>query len=101
MSQGHCLALKDFLCHLLRYDRKLWIGDFLKSVVYLPFEQSNGKPTLARRREGDTDAEDTSARGRSRRTLARSRRDRSNRSKEDARPSTGGRGTGLPPSGQR
>jgi hypothetical protein len=38
------------------------IGDFLKSVVYLPFEQSNGEPTLARRRrEGDTDGEDTSA----------------------------------------
>jgi hypothetical protein len=45
----------------VRYDRKLWIGDFLKSVVYLPFEQSNGKPTLARRREGDTDGKDTSA----------------------------------------
>jgi hypothetical protein len=26
-----------------RYDRKLWIGDFLRNVVYLPFEQSNGK----------------------------------------------------------
>ncbi|CAN5794618.1 hypothetical protein BH18ACT11_BH18ACT11_23890 [soil metagenome] len=26
-----------------RYDRKLWIGDFLKNVVYLPFEQSNGR----------------------------------------------------------
>jgi hypothetical protein len=30
----------------------LWIEDFLLSVVYLPFEQSNGEPTLARRREG-------------------------------------------------
>jgi hypothetical protein len=29
-------------------------------VVYLPFEQSNGKPTRQRRWEGDTDAEDTS-----------------------------------------
>ncbi|MBA4115548.1 MAG: hypothetical protein H0X71_03750, partial [Rubrobacter sp.] len=35
-----------------RYDRKLWIGDFLRSVVYLPFEQSNGRadaPTSAGR----------------------------------------------------
>jgi hypothetical protein len=44
-----------------RYDRKLWIGDFLSSVVYLPFEQSNGKPTRQRRRrEGDTGAQHTS-----------------------------------------
>src|SRR5918994_1129494 len=35
-----------------RYNQKLWIEDFLLSVVYLPFEQSNGEPTLARRREG-------------------------------------------------
>jgi len=46
--------------YIPRYDRKLWIGDFLKSVVYLPFEQSNGKPTRQRRWEGDTNAEDTS-----------------------------------------
>jgi hypothetical protein len=26
-----------------RYDRKLWIGDFLRNVVYLAFELSNGK----------------------------------------------------------
>jgi Transposase, Mutator family len=26
-----------------RYDRKLWIRDLLRNVVYLPFEQSNGK----------------------------------------------------------
>jgi putative transposase len=36
-----------------RYDRKLWIGDFLLSVVYLPFEQSKRKadaPTSAKGR---------------------------------------------------
>ena len=43
-----------------RYDRKLWMGDFLKNVVYRPFEQSNGKPARQRRREGHTDAKDTS-----------------------------------------
>jgi hypothetical protein len=42
-----------------RYAQKLWIEDSLRNVVYLPFEQSNGEPTLARRREGDTDGEDT------------------------------------------
>jgi hypothetical protein len=42
-----------------RYNRKLWIEDSLKNVVYLPFEQSNGSPALARRREGDTDAQHT------------------------------------------
>ena len=31
--------------------------------MYLPFEQSNGKPTLVRRREGHTDGKDTSGRG--------------------------------------
>ena len=77
------------------------IGDFLKSVVYLPFEQSNGKPTLARRREGDTDGEDTSGSMASREELiARSRRDRPSRSEEDARRSTGGRGRSLHRSGQ-
>src|SRR5215203_1078625 len=36
----------DPICRLVsrqqRYDRKLWIEDFVRDVVYLPFEQSNG-----------------------------------------------------------
>jgi hypothetical protein len=30
-----------------RYAQKLWIGDFLRDVVYLPFEQSNGSADVA------------------------------------------------------
>jgi hypothetical protein len=44
--------IQTFVPSSWRYNRKLWIEDSLKNVVYLPFEQSNGKPTLARRREG-------------------------------------------------
>jgi len=43
-----------------RYAQKLWIEDLLRDVVYLPFEQSNGKPARQRRREGHTDAKRTS-----------------------------------------
>ena len=35
---------------LPRYNQKLWIEDFLLSVVYLPFERSNGEPTPAPRK---------------------------------------------------
>jgi Transposase, Mutator family len=33
-----------------RYAQKLWIGDFLRDVVYLPFEESNRKADAATRR---------------------------------------------------
>src|ERR671910_1011850 len=37
------LAITPLPTKRMRYDRKLWMGDFLKSMVYLPFEQSNRK----------------------------------------------------------
>jgi hypothetical protein len=45
---------------MVRYAQKLWIGDSLKDVVYLPFESNRmGKPALHSRREGHTDAQST------------------------------------------